>query len=235
MAVDKASSSVRRMFASVAHRYDFLNRLLSLSIDRWWRRVARRKLLGALPARPLILDLCTGTGDVAFTFAPDGKVVGCDFCRPMLEVGIDKAVSKGLERQVSFVEADALVLPFPEASFDGVTIAFGLRNLEDFRQGLQEMLRVLRPGGCLAILEFSIPTLPVIRPLYLWYFTRVLPRIGALVSGADGPYSYLPASVQQFPTPEELVEILSRIGFERPRAIGLTFRIASLYLAAKPR
>lgn len=223
------------MFASVAHRYDLLNHLLSLSIDRYWRRVLRRRLFGVLPSRRSILDLCTGTGDLALTLAPGSSVVGCDFCRPMLEIGDRKAADRGLEQSVRFVEGDALVLPFSAASFDAVTIAFGLRNLEDYRAGLREMARVIRPGGYLAILEFSIPTLPLLRQLYLFYFTKILPRIGALVSGREGPYSYLPASVREFPAPRVLCRVLREEGFGQARDQGLTLRIATLYLARRNR
>ncbi len=221
------------MFASVAHRYDLLNHLLSLSIDRYWRRVLRRSLFGVLPSRRSILDLCTGTGDLALTLAPGSSVVGCDFCRPMLEIGDRKAADRGLRGTVRFVEGDALVLPFPTAYFDAVTIAFGLRNLEDYRAGLREMARVTRPGGYLAILEFSIPTLPLLRQLYLFYFTKILPRIGALVSGREGPYSYLPVSVQEFPAPRVLCRALEEEGFQEARDRGLTLRIATLYLAKR--
>lgn len=231
--VDKASRQVRRMFASVAHRYDLLNHLLSLSIDRHWRRVVRRKLFAGLPSTRSILDLCTGTGDLAFALAPGSSVVGFDFCRPMLEIGARKATERGLEGTVRFVEGDALELAFPAGSFDAVTIAFGLRNLEDYRRGLREMARVLRPGGTLAILEFSIPTLPVLRQLYLFYFTRILPRIGALVSGHEGPYSYLPASVREFPEPGVLCRALEEEGFIDAHDHGLTLRIATLYLATR--
>jgi demethylmenaquinone methyltransferase/2-methoxy-6-polyprenyl-1,4-benzoquinol methylase len=231
--VDKASRQVRRMFASVAHRYDLLNHLLSLSIDRYWRRVVRRRLFAMLPSGRSILDLCTGTGDLALTLAPGSSVIGCDFCRPMLEIGGRKAVDRGLEQSVRFVEGDALDLPFPAGSFDAVTIAFGLRNLEDYRAGLREMARVIRPGGYLAILEFSVPTLPLLRQLYLFYFTKILPRIGAAVSGREGPYSYLPASVREFPAPRLLCRTLQEEGFGEARDRGLTLRIATLYLAKR--
>ena len=231
--VDKASRQVRRMFASVAHRYDLLNHLLSLSIDRYWRRVVRRRLFAMLPSGRSILDLCTGTGDLALALAPGSSVIGCDFCRPMLEIGGRKAADRGLEQSVRFVEGDALDLPFPAGSFDAVTIAFGLRNLEDYRAGLREMARVIRPGGYLAILEFSVPTLPLLRQLYLFYFTKILPRIGAAVSGREGPYSYLPASVREFPAPRLLCRTLQEEGFGEARDRGLTLRIATLYLAKR--
>jgi demethylmenaquinone methyltransferase/2-methoxy-6-polyprenyl-1,4-benzoquinol methylase len=222
------------MFASVAHRYDLLNHLLSLSIDRYWRSFTRRKLLRQLPSQPLILDLCTGTGDVALAFTPLASVIGCDFCRPMLEIGQAKAGRRGMDSHVRFVEGDALELPFPAESFDAVTIAFGLRNLEDYRSGLQEMHRVLKPAGRLAILEFSVPKLPLVRPLYLFYFTRILPRIGAIVSGRDGPYSYLPDSVREFPSRSALNQVVEGEGFRNAIDYPLSLGIATLYLAVKP-
>jgi demethylmenaquinone methyltransferase / 2-methoxy-6-polyprenyl-1,4-benzoquinol methylase len=233
MGVDRGSQQIRRMFASVAHRYDLLNRLLSLSIDRYWRRVAKNHLLKELPGDPWILDLCTGTADVALEFAGDARVVGCDFCRPMLTRGAVKIRRKGVEDRVALVEGDALRLPFPPESFHGVTIAFGLRNLEDYEAGLREMFRVLRPGGRLAVLEFSEPTLPLIRQAYLFYFTRVLPRIGRIVSGKEGPYSYLPASVGEFPPPERLKEMMLGAGFKAARSFGLSLRVATLYVAGR--
>ncbi len=222
------------MFASVAHRYDLLNHLLSLSIDRYWRAFTRRKLLRRLPPDPLILDLCTGTGDVALAFTPGASVVGCDFCRPMLTIGQGKAVKRGVESSIRFVEGDALSLPFPSASFDAVTIAFGLRNLENYRSGLREMARVLKPGGHLAVLEFSVPKLPVVRSLYLFYFTRILPKIGAIVSGRDGPYSYLPDSVREFPSRSALNAVVEEEGFRQAVDYPLSLGIATLYLAVRP-
>lgn len=221
------------MFASVAPRYDLLNRLLSLNIDQFWRGVTRKKLGKLLGEEPLILDLCSGTGDLAIELSRLGPVVGCDFCHPMLVRGVEKARRKNLQESVFFSEGDALELPFKTNEFDAVSIAFGLRNLEDYIAGLREMRRVLRPGGFIAILEFSIPSYPVIRPLYLFYFTRILPRIGALVSGRDGPYSYLPESVQEFPQPAELGELLRNDGFGDVQHTTLTGGIATLTLATR--
>jgi len=232
--VDKRSDEVRRMFASVAHRYDFLNRLLSLNIDQRWRKITRRKLLDDLPSPAYTLDLCAGTGDLTLEMAECGYVIGCDFCRPMLSQGLEKARKHRLGSQVRFVEGDALRLPFRTGSFDAVTIAFGLRNLENETHGLAEMFRVLRTGGTLAVLEFSLPTIPLLRQLYFVYFTRILPKIGALVSGRDGPYSYLPDSVREFPTPTELGRLFEQVGFASVRSHQLTFGVAALTLGKKP-
>lgn len=222
------------MFSSVAHRYDLLNRLLSLNIDRSWRRITRRELSGVLPDPAYTLDLCTGTGDLALEMERCGPVVGCDFCRPMLIRGVSKAQELRLTSRVRFVEGDALQLPFRPGSFDALTIAFGLRNLENEVQGLGEMFRVLKPGGMLAVLEFSLPTIPGLRQLYLFYFTRILPRIGALVSGRDGPYSYLPDSVREFPNPDELRKRFQQAGFDSVRSRRLTFGVAALTMGRKP-
>lgn len=234
MMVDKRSHQVRRMFASVAHRYDFLNRLLSMSIDRYWRAYTRRKLEAALPQSPRVLDLCTGTGDLAFEFSRFARVTGCDFCHPMLVRALAKN-PKHAASEVLFAEGDALLLPFPDESFDAVSIAFGLRNLEDYKAGAREMLRVLRPGGVLAVLEFSLPTIPLIRPLYLFYFTRVLPRIGNWLSGQNGPYSYLQESVREFPEPPRLAADLREVGFFSAECFVLTVGVATLTMACKGR
>jgi demethylmenaquinone methyltransferase/2-methoxy-6-polyprenyl-1,4-benzoquinol methylase len=232
--VDKRSLEVRHMFASVAHRYDLLNRLLSLNIDQYWRKFTRKKLGGMLPDTPMTLDLCTGTGDLALEMSRCGTVVGCDFCRPMLTLGKEKATSKGLDSKVRFVEGDALRLPFRSGTFDSVTIAFGLRNLEDETHGLVEMFRVLKPGGFLGVLEFSVPIIPGLRQMYLFYFMYVLPRIGAIVSGRDGPYSYLPNSVREFPSPEKLGTLFENVGFGNVSNRRLTFGIAALTIGMKP-
>ena len=221
------------MFASIAHRYDLLNRLLSGTIDQRWRRFTRETLASRLPDDPMILDLCTGTGDLALETVRLGKTVGCDFCRPMLERGLAKAQKRTLPNSIWFVEGDALWLPFSDETFDAVSIAFGLRNLEDPKAGLVEMFRVLRPAGKLAILEFSIPSVPVFRQLYLFYFTKILPWLGRLISGQSGPYSYLPASVGQFAQPAELAASLRQIGFDSVEGFPLTGGIATLTVALK--
>jgi len=229
----KKSHQVRLMFASIAHRYDLLNRLLSLSIDRRWRRFTRRSLESTLSPGARILDLCTGTGDLALEMATLGTTIGCDFCRPMLEKGVGKSNRRQPSHSVWFVEADALRIPVRDDSFEAVTIAFGLRNLERPQEGMKEMFRVITGGGKLAILEFSIPTLPVFKQLYLLYFTRILPKIGSLISGEEGPYSYLPASVSEFAQPAELASQLLQAGFNSVYNYSLTGGIATLTIAKK--
>lgn len=231
--VDREGRKVRRMFGEIAHRYDFLNHFLSLSIDRHWRNVVRRRLKPHLNGGGLVLDLCTGTCDLAIEMSKSGPVVGCDFCHPMLTLGLSKLRARGLEGRVRLVEGDALELPFPSGAFDVVTIAFGLRNLEDYGAGLREMHRVLNPSGTLGVLEFSQPRWPVFGSLYRFYFKRVLPRLGRLLSGREGPYSYLPASVDQFPGPEALSDLLKRSGFARVERYSLTGGVAMLHLAHK--
>jgi demethylmenaquinone methyltransferase/2-methoxy-6-polyprenyl-1,4-benzoquinol methylase len=201
---------VRGMFSRVAPRYDLLNHLLSFNQDRRWRARAVRRVSEIL-RRPgaRTLDLCCGTGDLLLTLeAACGRpVIGCDFSRGMLERARRK------HSRSSLVEADALHLPLADRSLDLVTIAFGLRNLADYRAGLAEMLRVLRPGGCAAILEFSQPPNRLWRALYGFYSRSMLPVIGGVISGSWSAYRYLPASVSRFPAPEELAGEMRRAGF----------------------
>lgn len=231
--VEKRPENIRSMFAAVAPRYDLLNHLLSFSIDRYWRRRTVRKLARLLREDYPVLDLCTGTGDLALALAPRVPVVGCDFCHPMLVLGEEKARQRKLNGRVSFVEGDALRLPFRSGHFQAVTIAFGLRNLEDYALGLKEMGRVLRDRGVLAVLEFSLPRAPIYRQLYLFYFRHVLPRLGQWISGEQGPYSYLPASVQEFPEPGELDEMMRCCGFTRVRHYTFSGGVAVLHLGEK--
>lgn len=231
--VDKRAHQIRQMFSSVASRYDLLNRLLSLSIDRLWRKRTRRVLRNRLEKDGILLDLCTGTGDLAIELGKIGKVIGLDFCRPMLQVGAQKLNRGASPDPVSFVEGDALCLPFGESLYDAASIAFGLRNLESIEHGLSEFRRVLKPGGQLAILEFSIPTNVLVRPVYLFYFTRILPWIGRIISGKEGPYSYLPASVKEFPHPPQLGQILRKLGYSRVEHFSLSLGIATLTIARR--
>ncbi len=231
--VDRKSERIRRMFGSIAPRYDLLNRVLSLSIDRRWRSFARRNLELLLPPEARILDLCTGTGDVALEFSGRGEVIGCDFCHEMLVIGQQKVRRRRLNGRVKFVEGDALQLPFRSDFFDLITIAFGFRNLEDYSAGLREMHRVLKARGRLAILEFSQPRWPVFRQVYHFYFTRLLPLVGRIVSGKDGPYSYLPESVGEFPTPDRLGRMILESGFLEVSHLPLTGGIATLHVSVK--
>ncbi len=233
-AVDKSGAKVRGMFAEIAPRYDLVNRLLSGGIDVWWRHVTVSR--APPPASGAILDCCTGTGDLALAYAakagPDVRIVAGDFCRPMLDRGAEKAARAG--RSIEWVEADAMALPFIDREFDLVTVAFGLRNIADTSRGLAEMARVLRPGGRLAILEFSIPANPAVRSFYLWYFRRVLPVIGnAVARNASDAYTYLNKSVEEFPSGERLAALVRSAGFDRVEQIPLTFGIAALTIATR--
>lgn len=234
--IDKSEARVRRMFGEIAGRYDFLNHLLSLNVDRYWRWRTVRAV--PPPAEGPILDLCTGTGDLALAYyrASGGraKIVGADFCHPMLVRGDAKRKNAGCNGQVAFVEADAQRLPFPDDYFSIVCVAFGLRNVTDTDRGLGEMARVCRPGGKVAVLEFSLPTWRPARSAYLWYFRRVLPRIGqALARNRHDAYSYLPASVGEFPSGEALAARMRQAGFGDVAVCPLTFGVATLYVGAK--
>src|SRR5437588_2292213 len=205
--LDKRETRIRTMFGNIAGRYDLLNHLLSLNVDRYWRWRTTR-LVPPVGAGP-ILDVCTGTGDLALAYdrAARGRVpvVGSDFCMPMLLPAVEKARRRCAAGRVRFIEADTQRLPFPDGVFQLVTVAFGLRNVTDTDRGIAEMVRVARPGGRVAILEFSRPRHWLFGPLYRFYFQRVLPFIGRVVSGSrDNAYSYLPASVLAFPDGEAL-------------------------------
>jgi demethylmenaquinone methyltransferase / 2-methoxy-6-polyprenyl-1,4-benzoquinol methylase len=224
--------AIREMFASIASRYDRLNHILSGNVDQHWRSAFVRELEGRLPvSRARILDIGCGTGDLSLACARLGSVVGCDFCPPMLVLGKRKISRAGREHAVDLLEADALCLPFAASSFDAVVSAFVVRNLVSIEQGLQEMRRVLRPHGVLGILDFAMPKIPLIGSVYRLYFTRVLPRLGKLLSGEEGPYAYLAASVQTFPPPDRLRGIISQAGFSGAKYRLLTGGIAVLHLA----
>ena len=219
------------MFAEIAPRYDLVNRMLSGGIDVWWRHVTVSR--APPPRSGAILDVCTGTGDLALAYAakagPGVRIVASDFCRPMLDRGVEKSRKAGLP--VEWVEADAQELPFPAASFDLVTVAFGLRNIADTARGLAEMARVCKPGGTLAILEFSLPRNALIRNGYLWYFRRVLPFLGnAVAQNRSDAYTYLNKSVEAFPAGEALATLIRAAGFDRVELVPLTFGIATLYV-----
>jgi len=226
---ESASRAVREMFTAIAPRYDLLNHLLSANIDKlWWRRTA--KTFSSILARPdaNVLDLCCGTGDMAFALRRQGSaanITGADFSHAML---VRAAVKSDQRQKMRWIEADALRLPFPDDSFDLVTSAFGFRNLADYDAGLREICRVLRPGGEFGILEFSEPR-GLLGKLYNLYFKSVLPRIGRLISGSAGAYSYLPASVQRFPEPQELLVRMRAAGFSEASWTPYTFGIAGLY------
>jgi demethylmenaquinone methyltransferase/2-methoxy-6-polyprenyl-1,4-benzoquinol methylase len=226
-----AGRAVREMFTSIAPRYDLLNHVLSLNVDRlWWRRTARS--FTSVLARPdaRVLDLCCGTGDMTLALRRVGpaKVLGADFSHAMLQRASEKSSSTSLR----WVEADALCLPFPDQHFDLITTAFGFRNLADYDAGLREMVRVLRPGGECGILDFAEPR-GLMGKLYRVYFKHVLPTVGTMISGVRGPYAYLPASVERFPAPPEMLERMRRAGFREASWTPYTFGIAGLYRGRK--
>ena len=220
-------SYVRDMFTSIAPRYDLLNRVLSLNIDRFWRRRAVSRLAWQRRPQGTYLDLCAGTLDLAADLARQaafqGTVVGADFVVPMLKLGRTKA------DRMTPVGADALALPFTDAEFDGCTVGFGVRNLTDLDKGLAEVARVLKPGATLVVLEFSTPQRWPIKPLYQFYFRHILPRVGRLVSKHATAYSYLPSSVREFPDPGSFADRFGRAGFRDVAHEALTFGIAMIH------
>ena len=234
IAVDKREERIRTMFGAIAPVYDLLNHVLSLNIDRYWRW-RTTKLVPPKGTEP-ILDLCTGTGDLALAYdrAAGGKVpiVGADFCRPMLERAQRKM--RGREDRIRILEADAQQLPFPADQFQISAVAFGLRNVTDTDRGIAEMVRVTRPGGRVAILEFSKPK-GWIGSAYRFYFRQVLPKLGQLISRSkEGAYDYLPRSVLEFPDGEELAERLRKHGLVDVSWHPMTFGVATLYVGRKP-
>ncbi len=241
--------AVQSMFARVAPRYDFLNHLLSARFDLWWRRVAARDLREVLQ-RPdsIAADLCCGTGDLTFAFArySRGLVVGADFCHPMLLVAERKrscliSMARGDasdgrgsgSRRTRFIEADTLRLPFRDQSLDLASMAFGFRNLASYEDGLREIHRTLRPGGAIAILEFSRMQWTVLGPLFRLYFHHVLPVVGTLISGESGPYKYLPNSVKNFPDQDALARAIREHGFANVRYRNFLGGMAALHVGVK--
>jgi demethylmenaquinone methyltransferase/2-methoxy-6-polyprenyl-1,4-benzoquinol methylase len=255
-----AAHAVREMFTSIAPRYDLLNHVLSFNVDRvWWRSAARsfREVLSRPGTR--VLDLCCGTGDMTFALrrqlkrtAPRGssQLFGADFSHAMLQRALSKSAgnssdhasthasspnpssSDGESGMPRWIEADALNLPLPSQHFDLVTSAFGFRNLADYDAGLREIVRILRPGGECGILDFGEPK-GIIGQLYRIYFKQILPRVGTMISGVRGPYAYLPASVERFPEPDEMLARMRRAGFVEASWTPYTFGIAGLYRGKK--
>lgn len=227
------ATSVRRMFSDIAHRYDLLNHLLTLNIDRLWRRRAVDRLIAGRPDRAVYLDACSGTMDLAVEVAGRGSstglVVASDFAWPMLEHGRRKVA--GLP--VAEACGDALRLPHPDGVFDGAIVGFGVRNFADLQAGIDELVRVLKPDGRLVILELSIPAWRPLRELYFLYFTRILPWIGRRISGHDTAYSYLPASVREFPPPDDLAAMMERAGLGSVRYERLMGGIAAIHVGEK--
>ncbi len=233
-APDKTPRRIAGMFDAIAPRYDLLNHVLSLGLDRAWRERAVDALV--LPVGARTLDLCTGTADVAVAVAKRSTantVIGVDFAGAMLALGRKKIASGGLESQIRLVRGDATCVPLQTAVCDAATVAFGIRNVATPHLALAELARVLRPGARLAILEFGQPRVPGVRTLYTWYFRYLLPLVGRAVSKHESAYSYLPASVGTFPAPAEFAALLSASGFTNVSAVPLTFGIVYLYIAER--
>ena len=241
-----ASRKVREMFTQIAPRYDLLNHLLSMQLDRVWRARVARRLKPILDLRnAVVLDLCCGTGDLALALArsANAKIIGADFAHPMLVRAREKSATQsrpgggtapgGRPTPLPFFEADALRLPFADRSFDLVTTAFGFRNLANYEAGLREIQRVLKPGGTIAILEFTEPPDGVLGNLYRWYFHTVLPKIGGFISGDSAAYTYLPKSVARFFRPAELAALMTRTGYQSVEFRAWTFGTVALHTGKK--
>ena len=231
----RTADQIGAMFNRIARRYDTLNRVLSLQRDQRWRRLAAQLVLADQPHT--VLDIATGTADLPLMLAtldPRVRITGVDIASEMLARGRTKAARRGVLDAITLCHGDALALPAPTASVDAVTIAFGIRNVSDYRTALGEMHRVLRPGGSVTILEFSLPPQPLLRAAYLFYFRHLLPLIGGWISGSAAAYRYLNRSVEAFPRGAEFTRLLVEAGFRRPRHLELTFGIAAIYQARKP-
>jgi demethylmenaquinone methyltransferase/2-methoxy-6-polyprenyl-1,4-benzoquinol methylase len=224
------ATAVREMFSGIAGRYDLLNHLLSANVDKRWRRTVRGKLEKILnDPYAIVLDVACGTGDLSIELqhGARARVIGTDFCRPMLAIAKEKAPA------IPLVEGDAMALGFANETFDAITIAFGLRNLSNVSDGLAELNRLLKAGGKLVILEFSSPVVPGFRGAFNFYFSKVLPRIGGLVSGSRGAYKYLPDSVSKFPDQRNLAEMMRKVGFVNVEYSNLTGGIAAIHQGIK--
>jgi demethylmenaquinone methyltransferase / 2-methoxy-6-polyprenyl-1,4-benzoquinol methylase len=237
----QAGLQVREMFGRIAPRYDFLNHLLSASFDKLWRK-RTAKCFAPLLRNPdaRVLDLCCGTGDLLFAFAREShtsrskaraRLIGADFALPMLVLAKRKTSQRGAD--AAFLGADALALPFADSSFDLISAAFGFRNLTNYKNGLREMRRVLRPGGALAILEFCEPEGGLLAALYRFYFRRILPKIGGAISGSGDAYSYLPGSVERFPNPDVLKNWMEEAGFRNVKCERWTCGAVALHTAER--
>lgn len=228
--LEKRSSEIQRMFGRIAHRYDLLNRVLSLGQDVRWRRLVARRVAAVRPER--VLDVCSGTGDIALGLRPGPTIIGADFSLPMLALARAKAVER--RRELQLTAADALALPMADESVDVVTVSFGVRNFEDLERGLGELIRVLRPGGMLLVLEFSHPR-GLLGPFLAWWVRNVPPRVGRVISGDPEAYQYLPASVGGFADSESMCRILSGLGLESVEAKALTGGVCTLYQGVRPQ
>lgn len=233
-ALSEKGERIRAMFGSIAPRYDLLNRLLSLGIDRRWRRFAVKKI--AVSGTGRVLDVATGTGDVALEIAaqtsPSVSIVGVDFCKEMVDLGRVKVEASPHARRITLQVAPCEEIPFEEKSFDAATIAFGIRNVVDRAKGLAEMHRVLKEGGRIVILEFSTPTMPVFKSIYHFYFLKILPKIGGCFSRFSA-YQYLPDSVLEFPSRDKFKLMMTEVGFKNVQHFDLTGGIATVYVGTR--
>ena len=228
------SEAVREMFAGIAGKYDFLNHFLSANIDKKWRKTVAAKLGDVLDKKgALVLDVACGTGDLSIELQKSGKatIFGTDFCRPMLDIANRKNDENRL--LIPYTEADGMNLSFADETFDAVTIAFGLRNFSNWQKGLNELHRITKKGGKLAILEFSTPTVPGFKKLFDFYFSHILPKIGGAISGSPGAYQYLPDSVSKFPDQKKLAAMMRETGFQKVEFKNLTYGIAAIHIGEK--
>lgn len=228
------AEQVRQMFDNIAPAYDFMNRAMTLGVDRWWRRVAVKKVAQAAPRH--ILDVATGTGDFAlalYDHIHPEHIDGIDLSDGMLEVARRKAAQRDLQQHITFVQGDCLALPYPDESMDAVTVAFGVRNFEHIDQGYREMYRVLKPGGTLCVVELSTPTNRVVRWFYDLYTLHIIPFVGSLKSGDRDAYRYLPLSIAAVPQGEDMLELMRQAGFGHGAVQRLTFGTCSIYTAQR--
>jgi demethylmenaquinone methyltransferase/2-methoxy-6-polyprenyl-1,4-benzoquinol methylase len=233
---DKTPARIANMFDAIAPRYDLLNHVLSAGMDRGWRNRAIDAL--SLPENARVLDVCTGTGDLALAAVAQRQgvtVIGVDFTAEMLRLGLAKVRTASLQRQIRLVRGDAARIPVGDATCDAATIGFGIRNVAEPERALAEIARILKPAGRLAILEFGQPRIPGIRTLYTWYFRYLLPLVGRVISKHQSAYSYLPASVGTFPPPFEFAKTLAATGFSHVQTVPLTFGIVYLFVAERSR
>ena len=235
--LDKSNRRIRKLFADIAPRYDLMNHLLSANVDRWWRKRTVQEI--RLTSKAPVLDVCTGTGDLAISMAnqlPSKiRVIGMDFCSQMLDIAKSKQIKRNIsDKRLQFCEADTQALPLNDCSCQIVTVAFGLRNVNDTERGLTEMIRVCQPGGQVIVLEFSKPTVPGLKHMYDWYFRYILPKVGqTFAHNQESAYAYLPESVRRFPCGEQLASLMRETGLSNVDIIPMTGGIATLYVGVK--
>ena len=232
---ENKTAQVREMFDSIAPAYDLMNRLMSFGLHRRWLAKAVREVASAAPVA--VLDVATGTADVAIAIArnlPDASVSGVDLSEGMIKVGREKVAKAGLSGRITLTQGDCMALDIPDNSFDAVTVAYGVRNFERLADGYREMLRVLRPGGKLTVIELSTPRNPIVKPFYKFYTRCVIPLVGKMVSKDLRAYSYLPESIAAVPQGHDMCSLMSDCGFAAPQSRSLTFGTCSIYTAIKP-